>query len=859
MVRQELRREVLDAVNSLPSAQRTVVLLRHFEELTPRRIAKHLGVPLTTVTSRLRTAHATLRKRLDTTHGSRSAWAVPLLASQGATTLLGLGTLSMTIKTKITVAAAAMLLTVLTLWSLGDPTPARPPVPDGHNTPPPSTAHNLDGHQPTIADPTRRVAVVADTPELLPTTGTLIVKAIHADDSAPVPGLVVLARRPGADRRFNSHRTRTDEQGIARIEGLRPGSIHVTNTRNSNASVRANITAGEEVYAELVLTTGVTISGIVVDRFDLPVPGAEVCLAGAGSLEDAELATISDGDGRFELRGCPLMGFVGARAAGHRSSELQFVRMAKGSVRELRLVLPAPGGSVAGTVTGPTGAPVPNAVVTVGARAWSRLDTTPDGALRAVVRTDAEGRFRAVGLSVGEHPVRVRAVRLAPWTGACHVAAGVETPCNVTLGPAMSCTGVVVDAEGAPVAQATVEIGDWEDLEHYRTKSAADGSFRLDGLPPRTLEVTARHRVFGNGRVEIHGGPGETVRCQLRVEAGLVIRGRVRTEANEPISNATVNATLNATTVNELWGRSTSSGADGRFAIPNCPESGQPTLTVYALGFRPVVLDPADPRRGDLEIRMTRALERDAHLVGTVLAANGTAVPEARVVARERGGAGAQVAADDSGKFAIGAIQAGTWRLQIRVPDQPTTWTGWHEVGAGATVDLGEIRLPEAGTVLVRLRGADGRHPYVSACDASLADWTGFTGKGDERHSEPLAPGPHCVSVSGDGVASQLVRVDVRAGERREVVIDLQTGHRQSFEIVAPSRLTEQHIRILRNGELVTGSSIVGRALDQPDRPYRRVLAPGNYTITVHGDGMSGERRFTVSDGDNEVVQVILR
>jgi RNA polymerase sigma-70 factor (ECF subfamily) len=857
--RQELRRELLDAVEALPEPQRHVVLLRHFENLPPRRIAAHLGLPLTTVTSRLRTALATMRQRLDARHGDRAAWLVPLLSSPVRPTLPGLTVLAMAIQTKILIGVAVLVLATIALFSIGDPSPTPQATPGGHRAPLPSTMLDLADRRSNAEGPVRSAAAVG-TPEARSATGTLIVKATYADDGQPVVDLVVLARRPRAEARFGSRRARTDAGGIARVEALEPGSIHVTNARNPEASVRAEVVEGKEVEVQIVLATGVTITGIVVDRLGAPVPGAEVCLAGAGALEDAEPATASGPDGRFELRGCPLMSFVGARAVGHRSSEMQFVTMAEGSTRDLRLVLPAPGGAVAGTVTDPTGAPVPDAVVAVGERQWSRLDTTPDGALRAIVRTDAEGRFRAVGLPVGQHAVRVRAVRWAPWTGACHVDAGVERPFDVTLGAAMSCVGVVVDSEGAPVAQAAVEVGDWNDLEHYRTTSADDGSFRLDGLPPGALEMIARHRVSGTGKSDVFGVPGETVRCELRVEAGLVIRGRVRTESDEPIAGAMVDATTRATPVDEAWGRWATSGADGHFAIPNCPASGQPTVTVTASGFEPVVLEQVDPRRGDVEIRMTRAPEPDAYLVGTVVAADGTAVPQALLTARERrGGSAGNVAADQRGRFSVGPIRSGTWSLHVRVPDQPTIWTRWYEVGARATADLGEIQLPVAGTILVRLHGADDLNPSVSASDVTLANWTGFTGTGKERHSGPLVPGPHYVALMGDGVAARLIPVDVRAGERRELDVDVQSGRRQSFEIVAPSLLTERHIRVLRNGESVTGSSVVGRRPGQLDREYRCDLAPGDYTITVHGDGMSGDRRFTVGEGNNEVVRVILR
>jgi len=56
--------EVRRAVESLPEAQRSVVILRHYEGLTTKEIAETLSVPHVTVRVRLSRAMAALRKKL---------------------------------------------------------------------------------------------------------------------------------------------------------------------------------------------------------------------------------------------------------------------------------------------------------------------------------------------------------------------------------------------------------------------------------------------------------------------------------------------------------------------------------------------------------------------------------------------------------------------------------------------------------------------------------------------------------------------------------------------------------------------------------------------------------------------------
>ncbi|MGB3970036.1 MAG: sigma-70 family RNA polymerase sigma factor, partial [Planctomycetota bacterium] len=125
---EERRRSLIAAVDRLPPDQRTVVLLRYYDGLPPRRIATELGVPVTTVSNRLHDALQTLRARLDAEHrDDRRAWLLPLvpfatsprampwhdLAAPATKTLIG--AIVMTTKTKI-VAGLASVLVLAVAW-----------------------------------------------------------------------------------------------------------------------------------------------------------------------------------------------------------------------------------------------------------------------------------------------------------------------------------------------------------------------------------------------------------------------------------------------------------------------------------------------------------------------------------------------------------------------------------------------------------------------------------------------------------------------------------------------------------------------------------------------------------------------
>src|SRR5262245_5344083 len=75
-----LQRELFDAVMALEPPDRDVVVLRYFESLPPRAIARELGVSSNAVRTRLSRALRVLRARLDQRYGhDRPAFALALL------------------------------------------------------------------------------------------------------------------------------------------------------------------------------------------------------------------------------------------------------------------------------------------------------------------------------------------------------------------------------------------------------------------------------------------------------------------------------------------------------------------------------------------------------------------------------------------------------------------------------------------------------------------------------------------------------------------------------------------------------------------------------------------------------------
>ncbi|MCE9594333.1 MAG: RNA polymerase sigma factor [Planctomycetes bacterium] len=78
--REQARALVVEALDATDTTYRTVLLLRYYEGLEPRDIAKLLDCPLETVRTRLKRGLEHLRRRLDRTRGGDRSWAGALMS-----------------------------------------------------------------------------------------------------------------------------------------------------------------------------------------------------------------------------------------------------------------------------------------------------------------------------------------------------------------------------------------------------------------------------------------------------------------------------------------------------------------------------------------------------------------------------------------------------------------------------------------------------------------------------------------------------------------------------------------------------------------------------------------------------------
>ncbi len=449
------------------------------------------------------------------------------------------------------------------------------------------------------------------------------------------------------------------------------------------------------------------------------------------------------------------------------------------------------------------------------------LSRPADAGLELPARTatsDAEGRFRLDALLPGTWSL---------WAGAKDYLEARPTPLTVTdaaeqpeavitLLRGAALKGLLLDADGAPAADVTLELtitsGDWAGRQVQATSSSS-GRFSWEGLPPGPVIV----RAWPGVEADLTLVAGETAEVTLALRHQPAIRGRV-TRGGQPVGMAKVVAVLVKAAPSPPTAPSFFHSGDGsRHAGTTATGEYELSTTTHGSFFvqaqagrtrSRAVMVTADWDReafADLDFGSARiaGLVTDARtaqpIAGAELGLHDRAIDaEGALAGFKRGAELDQTATTDAeGRFAFEQLQPGAFVVKVRA-------TGYadasHEVQLAADDTLTLDGAASAGLVFalepgVRLKGtlrmASGKLLYPDLCigletaghpaqknymqlsaAAPSVKWT---------WSMPLAPGPctlkvwRAISTSVGDLAEKDVLVTASAslvaGETR--VVDL--------------------------------------------------------------------------------------
>ncbi len=473
LAQHDVKRKVVELVGALPEPYRATILLRYFECLAPRQIAAQTGVPKATVAVRLKRGLQMLRDRLDVQHGGdRRQWClalVPIAASSRATVgvLAGkattwLGVWMMMKSTLLTLSVLVCLLAIALgyYWSRDLGVPSTVPV--GTVVVPKVVvikgADARASQVPNSEDESR--ALLTTKTELVPEDSVLAAlsgfrgRLLRPDGIPAVAAAVrILSIDPltmfGADaapmakaaENFGPQfaETKCDGDGRFLVTGIWPQGMHALHAGiAAEASLLKMIerSPGPGQIIDLGTLSTVqkaVIEGVVVGDEGEPLANAEVW---AADIPGAVLA-VAPVD-RLTADGAVFMSMpsLGPEQLPEADAEAFHQRLR----------------SHLGRTVVQSGGDADFVVMDLPLWAQRFLDHLP----RARCRTDAEGRFRLLGVEPGDNVLVVRAKGYANG-GKARVPVRVDRVRRlgkIRMRRGNSIRGVVLDAAGKPVGGA---------------------------------------------------------------------------------------------------------------------------------------------------------------------------------------------------------------------------------------------------------------------------------------------------------------------------------------------------------------------------------------------------------------------
>ncbi|MEM8885006.1 MAG: sigma-70 family RNA polymerase sigma factor [Planctomycetota bacterium] len=523
VTREADRQQVIDAVLALEEPYRTVVVLRFYEGMTPRAIAAHLGIPASTVRTRLARALERLRAALDRQFGSRRAWCLALAPIAALDRVSRAALLSGVVVMKLKIAAVLLVVAgavSLAFWSR-DEGRAR-----GEREAPAVVAHR-DADMPEVGPP--------DAPLTPRGPAPLLCRVTAAEPIEFGEVTLVLETEDGRELR----RAAADvETAWTLPEGVEPKRV-----RAEHPTLMADVVDVVERAAVLRLEPA---SFVVGDGTREPDDAPILCALYA--LRDGVPDRTPVWTGRAEAE---------LRAATREEGPHLFVAVREGSLPwsttcTLRLRttfrLPPigwkPGVAIAGRVTDAADAPL----------SGMRIEATPlgdrgprlefpdrrlayvDGAVHfhpARTRTDAEGRYRVAGLRAGPYQVHceehegIHPGALSDQGGGDKYERKATAPrADVDFKLALAALDVLVLRSGTAVANARLEITHleyrlgmlrWRANDYYTT--GAEGRARLFVRPEARYIIACKDDRFDPAKKRIEApAVGQTAEVALAVE-----------------------------------------------------------------------------------------------------------------------------------------------------------------------------------------------------------------------------------------------------------------------------------------------------------------------------------------------------
>ncbi|MFO1051035.1 MAG: sigma-70 family RNA polymerase sigma factor [Planctomycetota bacterium] len=387
VAREQIRERLVGAVLALDAPFRDALLLRYYEGIEPKEIARRLRIPAATVRTRIKRGLDKLRLELDTRHGGdRSEWvgALALVASSSGPTSLGAASVLITMKKLLVAVAAVVLVAVLVELRIADAPTSDPPVAPRGRAIASDSSIGTGTAEPTVSDGDARTTVATSPPpasDLQPRVfpaerGVGAVHGVLVEEDGAFCSDVEVRWRPRTghfppgmsirDDRGEGASVRTGAHGEFAFASLPRGPIQLEARRDGALAQAQVVVDALDPLVTLVLAAaqgrGDDLRLLVVDGAGVAVPGASVQVfawstrsvevdAAERSRERPLCSGISDAQGFFGVKGAAIdSGVAVASSADGRVGSVSLWNP-RGGTQEIRVTLGAPG-TIRGEIRG---------------------------------------------------------------------------------------------------------------------------------------------------------------------------------------------------------------------------------------------------------------------------------------------------------------------------------------------------------------------------------------------------------------------------------------------------------------------------------------------------------------------------
>jgi hypothetical protein len=369
-------------------------------------------------------------------------------------------------------------------------------------------------------------------------TGSLAGKVFVQANHEPIEGARVVLRQ--ADSGWNQ-RVISDASGSFRLDQLVPGTYSLGLHRSGfSVAQRADvlIQAGQETSMEFALSRMALVKGSVTDALGRPPEEAYIIAQETSTLRNkpVRLSTSTDGDGQYQLDDLPPGSYrLEARLTMQGKPVVREITVQEGDEAHADFVLPEAMGRVEGVVRRASGGP-PLHPVDVEA-AFGDSDSTEADA-------DDTGHFTI--------PLLPGSYRFTATYSDTHEP-GPEVPVTVEAGTLSRVTltvpdtlaetsGVVLNARGEPVQDASVSLADTDEL-YTSTSTNAGGQFTLTTALSSTGRVVSIHAWNGAEEGDVRDVRVGSQNVVVRLQKAGALRGRIIAARGPPVQGFEIRMT----------------------------------------------------------------------------------------------------------------------------------------------------------------------------------------------------------------------------------------------------------------------------------------------------------------------------